>query len=160
MRLVSMLRIAHARSASGAPTMADNIDMLATIRSLASNLEKLVYLYQTARKITEVKRQQAKGVAMLEREDLDDLVDIDIWVGNEADTNSGNLNSFVRRLTVEHDSTFMKTIIYTHRSFTTPTKLFHKLSRRFQVPPSVEPKAALAIQLRVGIVVKFWLQVS
>lgn len=104
------------------------------------------------------KKQQQEKVAILEKENFDQLVDIDIWSEPE-DTSTGTVNSLVRRITTEYDPTFMKTVIYTHHSFTTSLALFHKLKTRFSVPPSVETQKAQAIQLRVGVVLKFWIQV-
>jgi hypothetical protein len=57
------------------------------------------------------------------------------------------------------DSKFMKTFITTYQSFMTPVQLLDKLMQRFNVPSDKIPKEKVSqIQLRVGIVLKYWLE--
>lgn len=156
MRVITMMRSNYVNP-SADPL--NYIDILASTHFLAKSIQTLMHHYQTAKQINELKKAQSKGVNILDREDLDELVDIDIWVGLETDTSCKTLNSIVKKLTLEYDMGFMKAIIYTYRSFTTPSQLLHKLIRRFSVPPKIDEKTAAAIQLRVGVVLKFWLKV-
>ena len=133
------------------------ISLLATIRFLSDSLSEMVLHFQTGKAIAIHKKEQAKGIAILEGEDLEELVDIDIWVNADSESVM-DLNSIVRRLTSEYDNSLMKTVIYTYRSFTSPEQLLAKLIRRFQVPPHIGNKDALAIQLRVCVVLKYWIQ--
>lgn len=80
---------------------------------------------------------------------------------SKGSVTQGTLNTLIQTLTSEYqiDSNFMKTFIYTYRSFTTPRQLFSKLCRRFMVPPEFSDKQHTAIQLRVCVVLKYWIQV-
>lgn len=53
---------------------------------------------------------------------------------------------------------FLHTFISTYRSFTTPWELFQKLKERFFIPETIEKEKIRAIQLRVAVVLKYWLQ--
>lgn len=140
-------------SIHGRGTESKFIGLLSNVRCLIEAMYNLIIYYQTAKCIT---RDQNNDVHILERQDVNELVDIDIWCSSPVEI--GTVNSIVRHLTTEYDSTYMKTVIYTYRSFTTPEVLFNKLFRRFQVPPEISEKDANAIQLRVCVVLKYWLQ--
>jgi hypothetical protein len=62
-------------------------------------------------------------------------------------------------LTQLTDNKFLKTFITTYQSFTTPAKLLEKLIQRYQAPPDRIPKKTIVqIQLRVAVVVKYWVE--
>ena len=71
------------------------------------------------------------------------------------------LNSLIELLTSDmyYDANFMKSFICTYQSFTTPTQLFLKLKQRFSYPPSIQVQRGASIQMRVCVVLKYWVQV-
>eukprot|EP01132_Coremiostelium_polycephalum_P009381 gene9381-11523_t len=73
---------------------------------------------------------------------------------------AGTLNKLIIRLTSEntHDLMFMKTLLMTYTSYTNSTTLLKKLFERFQVPPGIDEKERLSIQLRVCNVIKYWVE--
>lgn len=89
-----------------------------------------------------------------------------IWVAEENEkattkqVKTGSLNKLVQSLTSDKNlnQTFLKSFIATYRSFTTPWALLSKLIERYNVPPNTisDSKRAQQIQLRVAIVVKYW----
>ena len=99
------------------------------------------------------------------QEAVDELLDIDIWAYNKKrennDNNIATLNHLIESLTsdVQYDANFMKTFICTYQSFTTPTQLLSKLKQRFFYPSSIAPQRGSAIQMRVCVVLKHWVQV-
>ena len=152
-QLLGIIRCSKVRGNTDQPL---SVTWLATLRSLAAALSTLILHFQTGKAIAMQKKAQMKGMTMLESEDLEELVDIDIW--ESTDEELGTLNDIVRKLTKDHDTSFMKTVIYTHRSFVTSEQLLAKLIRRFAIPPHVEEKEGMAIQLRVCVVLKYWIQ--
>lgn len=57
------------------------------------------------------------------------------------------------------DNRFLKTFITTYQSFTTPAKLFDKLLQRYNVRTDrVDASRLKAIQLRVCVVLKYWVE--
>jgi son of sevenless-like protein len=72
----------------------------------------------------------------------------------------GTLNELVEILCSDTriDNTLMRTFLTTYRAFTTPTELFEKLVQRWHCPPVVPSDRARAIQLRVGITLKYWIE--
>ena len=85
-----------------------------------------------------------------------------IWEDEHCgDVQTGSLNLLVQSLTsdINLNQTFLKTFITTYRSFTTPWQLLSKLIERYNVPLDVfsDTKRASQIQLRVAVVVKYWL---
>lgn len=72
------------------------------------------------------------------------------------------LNKLLERLTgeKEHDLLFMKIFILTYQSFTTPHIFLLKLIQRYNVPANTEEQTKKTIQLRVGNVLKSWLDLS
>jgi len=56
------------------------------------------------------------------------------------------------------DSKFLNTFLYTYRSFASPDQLWMKLSERYRVPDTVDPKTKEVVQMRVRVVLKLWVQ--
>lgn len=56
------------------------------------------------------------------------------------------------------DNTFMQTFITTYQSFSKPWTVFEKLKQRYAVPDTIDKKKANAIQLRVIIALKYWVE--
>ena len=52
----------------------------------------------------------------------------------------------------------MKAFLATYQSFTTPMELFMKLLERYDVPENIPESLANKVQLRVIIVLKYWIQ--
>lgn len=74
---------------------------------------------------------------------------------------AGSLNKLVEALTsdTQYDNRFLKTFITTYQSFTTPAKLFDKLLQRYNVRTDrVDASRVKAIQLRVCVVLKYWVE--
>ena len=99
---------------------------------------------------------------------MEELLDIDIWTWREREPVSkdptstiSSLNSLIEALTsdVQYDANFMKTFICTYQSFTSPCQLLSKLKQRFFYPASISPQRGSAIQMRVCVVLKYWVQV-
>ena len=95
---------------------------------------------------------------------MDEILDIDIWSSNSKADNQSTiapLNSLIELLTsdMHYDTNFMKSFICTYQSFTTPTQLFTKLKQRFTYPPSIQVQRGASIQMRVCVVLKYWVQV-
>lgn len=103
----------------------------------------------------------------------DDTDNVSIWrerkdestIIYHEETNSikaATLNKLVERLTAgeDHDMVFMKTFLMTLHSFATPEKVLAKLIERFNIPETVniEEQQALKIKLRVGNVIKKWIE--
>ncbi|KAF2074459.1 hypothetical protein CYY_004241 [Polysphondylium violaceum] len=87
-----------------------------------------------------------------------------IYGGTGQQTQSieaGTLNKLIIHLTSKntHDLMFMKTLLMTYSSYTTAATLLKKLFERFQVPEGIiDEKEKLSIQLRVGNVIKYWVE--
>ncbi|KAL6049799.1 putative Ras guanine nucleotide exchange factor [Balamuthia mandrillaris] len=74
---------------------------------------------------------------------------------------AGTLNKLVELLTsaTEIDNHYLATFITTYQSFASPRQLFEKLLQRYSVPPGHTSKEKThAIQLRVCIVLKYWVE--
>ncbi len=62
-------------------------------------------------------------------------------------------------LSIIPDNRFLKTFVTTYQSFTTPAKLFEKLLQRYNVRRDrVDAGRVKAIQLRVCVVLKYWVE--
>ncbi|KAH3746011.1 Ras guanine nucleotide exchange factor [Pelomyxa schiedti] len=73
---------------------------------------------------------------------------------------AGTLNNIVNYLTSEdfYNNKFLNSCITTYQSFCSPWELLDKLRQRYQVPESINPQRAGKIKLRVGIVLKYWIE--
>jgi hypothetical protein len=56
------------------------------------------------------------------------------------------------------DQTFIRTFVTTYQSFTTPLALFEKLNQRWFVPSHIPRERTIRLQMRVGIVLKYWIE--
>jgi len=71
--------------------------------------------------------------------------------------NAGTLDQLVYRLTADEDTIDKVTFIRTYRSFAGPWELLEKLKQRWQSPDEPDEKVR-AVQLRVAVVLKYWLE--
>eukprot|EP01104_Vermistella_antarctica_P009701 TRINITY_DN2514_c0_g1_i4.p1 TRINITY_DN2514_c0_g1~~TRINITY_DN2514_c0_g1_i4.p1 ORF type:complete len:427 (+),score=135.88 TRINITY_DN2514_c0_g1_i4:380-1660(+) len=82
--------------------------------------------------------------------------------GNLGNIKAATFNKLVEKLTAEadHDMGFQKTFLMTYQSFASPEQLMSKLIERFHIPPELDmnPTRALKIKLRVGNVIKKWVE--
>jgi len=81
--------------------------------------------------------------------------------GAAAALKAGTLNHIVQRVTSDqsYDNHFLFTLITMHKSFCTSQELFSKLVERYHVPPgAVASNRIAAIRLKVGIVIKYWVE--
>ncbi|KAH3743344.1 Ras guanine nucleotide exchange factor [Pelomyxa schiedti] len=74
---------------------------------------------------------------------------------------AGTLNNIVSYLTSDefYNTKLLKSCITTYQSFCTPYELLDKLRQRYQIPEgALQPAKATAIQLKVGVVIKYWIE--
>mmetsp|Transcript_17426 Transcript_17426/g.44379 ORF Transcript_17426/g.44379 Transcript_17426/m.44379 type:complete len:1036 (-) Transcript_17426:126-3233(-) len=148
------------------------LQVASTCKALALAINELLKTMNTlARLLSEEGEEGSKMIDAM----VDDIFDVNIWKEKSgakkdqyswadekpAKVNIGTLNKLVEALTsdVKLDPKFMKTFIVTHRSFTTPWRLFEKLLQRYAVPANTVGEArAKAIQMRVCVTLKYWLE--
>eukprot|EP00026_Physarum_polycephalum_P002344 Phypoly_transcript_02350.p1 GENE.Phypoly_transcript_02350~~Phypoly_transcript_02350.p1 ORF type:complete len:840 (+),score=167.09 Phypoly_transcript_02350:149-2668(+) len=91
--------------------------------------------------------------------------DADIWdevpLGAEvkaAGAAHATLNQLIALLVsdTKYDTDYMKMFITMYESFTNPYILLEKLTQRHNVPPTVDSSRVLALQLRVCVLLKYW----
>jgi hypothetical protein len=57
-----------------------------------------------------------------------------------------------------YNNNFLKTFVVTASSFTTPAKLLDKLLERYDVPKTLEKRERDMIQMRVAVLIKYWVE--
>ncbi|PRP81071.1 Ras guanine nucleotide exchange factor [Planoprotostelium fungivorum] len=74
---------------------------------------------------------------------------------------AGTFEQLVYKLTSDQDSIDSVTFIRTYRSFATPSELLDMLKQRYtEFDPEMDEKRMRAIQLRVAVVLKYWIENS
>eukprot|EP01113_Clastostelium_recurvatum_P051273 TRINITY_DN991_c0_g1_i9.p1 TRINITY_DN991_c0_g1~~TRINITY_DN991_c0_g1_i9.p1 ORF type:complete len:1470 (+),score=411.21 TRINITY_DN991_c0_g1_i9:4947-9356(+) len=135
--------------------------LLQSSQNLIDALETLRYLHSlplTALTMATTGDDELKGT------------DVNIWMdegpgaelaaSDSAHLRGGTINAIVKRLTSDtlYDSKFVATCIATYRTFTTPWRLWTKLLERYNMPESLPEKTKQAVQARVCVVLKYWIE--
>lgn len=141
------------------------VQLAGTIKGFLIALNKLNDAVTTLKHIesmSSTRRNSTLQVFVDEAGNLwDEPLDILEVTGNSKDDiKLGSFNQLVTKLTSDtsYDNKFLKTFITTYQSFTEPWTLLEKLKQRYQVPDTIEKGKCLAIQLRVSIVLKHWVE--
>jgi len=139
------------------------VDIICGVRNIMELnkifISEIATLFELERSGLLRNQQQQKQTSQDSQEDLNIYKFLDTVDTSQWPELSGNLNSLVLQLTsVESfDSSFQKSFITTYRSFTTPEKLWSKLLERYRIPDSYK-KDKTQIQLRVAIILKYWIE--
>lgn len=143
------------------------VELCAVFAGVVSQLEAVIACTQTLAEVVRQRRTNFSRFSSTEELDVEELVNIFIW--NEGDSpppskgskiKTGTLNQLVSYLTSDQkiDNAFLRTFVCTYRSFSTPVQLLEKLQERFTVPPHLQIGREEAIQLRVCVTLKYWVQ--